>query len=181
MIVSRALSRAAVLFTSLLLLGGVGGVGCTIYRADLSPRPLTPTERGEYRGAGAKITGQAVPDAEMVEKLARVFYVRMINRRFNSISTFHDPALREFFQSPEAFADYFAALVDELERGNFDGLRPWEVSIERLDVLEPTVILVSVKLRGDNSLPLRFWSVGLARSDRWEKHAGRWWIIPGKL
>jgi hypothetical protein len=40
---------------------------------------------------------------------------------------------------------------------------------------------VTVSLRGQNSLPLRWWSVGLDITDRWERIGGRWWVIPGKL
>lgn len=156
-------------------------LGCSSpFSSDMDPRPLEPVERGEYGGPSPKITGPPA-DTEVVEKLARVFYVRMINRRFNSIATYHDPALREFFQSPEAFADYFAAFADELTEAHFEALRPQKIWIEQLDVLQPEMILVSVRFRGQNSLPLRWWRVDLVRTDRWEHHDDRWWIIPGKL
>jgi hypothetical protein len=116
-----------------------------------------------------------------VRRLARVFYTRIINRRFNSIATFHDPALRELFGSPEAFADYFAALADALTVANFEALRPTWLGLEQIDVLEPDAVLVTVRYRGQNSLPLRWWSVELSQTDRWERNDDRWWIIPGKL
>ncbi|MFT5441650.1 MAG: hypothetical protein ACI8W3_000691, partial [Myxococcota bacterium] len=34
-----------------------------------------------------------------LSQLAEIFYERLAHRRVNSISTYHDPALREFFQS----------------------------------------------------------------------------------
>ncbi len=110
-----------------------------------------------------------------------MFYTRIINRRFNSIATYHDPALRELFGSPEAFADYFAALADALTEAHFEALRPTELSVEQLDAIEPDVALVTVRYRGQNSLDLRWWSVELVQTDRWERTNGRWWIIPGKL
>jgi len=159
-----------------------GGLACeSPFSRELSPRPIDPVERGEYRGAPPKVRGETGPHSRDVERLARVFYTKLINRRFNSISTFHDPALRELFSTPEAFADYFAALADALIEAHFEALRPITLEIEQLDVIEPSVVLVTVRYRGENSLPLRWWSVSLERTDRWERSDDRWWIIPGKL
>lgn len=171
--------------TALVVLATLSGLavsGCeSPFSSELDPRPLDPVERGEYRGPPPEIRGEVGPHTDEVARLARVFYTRMIDRRFNSIATFHDPALRELFVSPEAFADYFAAMADALTVAHFEALRPTELRLEKLDVLEPTVILVTVWYRGENSLPLRWWSVELTRTDRWERSDGRWWIIPGKL
>ena len=160
----------------------VHGACASPFSSDLRPRPLDPVERGEYHGPPPLVTGEAGPGpAREVEALARVFYTRVINRRFNSTSTFHDPALRELFATPEAFADYFAALADALDVAHFEALRPTAVDLLQLDVLEADAVLVTVRYHGQNSLPLRFWSVELARTDRWERSESRWWIIPGKL
>jgi hypothetical protein len=166
---------------ALALLGLPVITACNPFAPDLRPKPLDAAERGEYEGPEPEMTGPAAPGAEVVSSLARVFYVRITDRRFNSLSTYHDPALRELFHSPEAFADYFAALADGLTLAHFEALRPYEVVILRLDVLSPNVILVTHRYRGDNSLPLRFWSVSLERVDRWERSDGRWYVIPGKL
>ncbi len=156
--------------------------GCrTPFSSALDPRPLDPVERGEYGGPRPQVAGETGAHSEEVEGLARVFYTRIINRRFNSIATFHDPALRELFSSPEAFSDYFAALADALTVAHFQALRPTELSVEQLDLLESDVVLVTVRYRGQKSLPLRWWSVELVQTDRWERSDGRWWIIPGKL
>jgi hypothetical protein len=151
------------------------------FSSELDPRPLDPVERGEYRGPPPAIRGDTGPHTEALERLARVFYGRIGSRRFNSISTFHDPALRELFATPEAFADYFAALADALTEAHFEALRPTAVELEQLEVIEPSVVLVKVRYHGENSLPLRWWSVDLSRTDRWERSGDRWWIIPGKL
>ena len=157
-------------------------LGCTmLFPSDLGPRPLNPVERGEYRGSPPKVTGEVGQSSDEVERLARVFYTRLINRRFNSIATFHDPALRELLASPEAFADYFAALADALTVAHFEALRPTGLWLEQIAVLESDAVLVTVRYVGQNSLPLRWWSVELVRTDRWERTDGRWWIIPGKL
>ena len=147
----------------------------------LDPRPLDPVERSEYGGPPPAIVGEAGPGSRDVEKLARVFYTRIINRRFNSIATFHDPALRDLFGSPEAYADYFAALADALTVAHFEILRPGTLELERLEVIEPSVVFVTVRYHGQSSLPLQWWSVELLRTDRWERTGDRWQIIPGKL
>lgn len=164
------------------LLLAIAALACTSpFSADLDPRPLDPVERGEFEGAPPEVTGARSTGTGEVEQLARVFYTRIINRRFNSIATFHDPALRELFASPEAFADYFAAFADALSEAHFEALRPTAAELEKMSVLDPDAVLVTVRFRGQNSLPLRWWSVELARTDRWEHSDGRWWIIPGKL
>lgn len=169
----------------LRLLAGLTGLSLAAcaspFSGDLDPRPLDPVERGEYGGPPPTVTGARSSDIAEVEALARVFYTRIINRRFNSISTFHDPALRELFASPEAFADYFAAFADALTEAHFDALRPTSAALEQIDVLDADAVLVTVRFGGQNSLPLRWWSVELTRTDRWERSDGRWWIIPGKL
>lgn len=173
------MSRAARLGVALAVAALLAG--CSPFSSDLDPRPLDPVERGEYDGPRPEITGERTASADEVERLARVFYTRTINRRFNSIATFHDPALRELFDSPEAFADYFAAFADALIVAHFEALRPTSARLQRIDVLDPNAALITVTFRGRNSLPLRWWSVELDRTDRWEKNRGRWWIIPGKL
>ena len=120
-------------------------------------------------------------EMQNLRELADVFYSRVSNRRFNSISTFHDPALREFFQSPEAFADYYADLADALAMANFEYNRPSSVLIEAMEVDSEGYVRVQLVLTGENGKPLRFWKTRLAREDKWERSSGRWWILPGKL
>lgn len=107
------------------------------------------------------------------------FYERLAGRRFNSLTTYRDPALREFFQTPENFSDYFADLAQDLADANFARNQPLATSIEEFVVDAPGRARVRVWLGGDNGLPLRFWSTKLIREDRWERRDGRWWIVPG--
>jgi hypothetical protein len=118
---------------------------------------------------------------ESFEALARIFYSRVTNRRFSSIATYYDPALREFFSSPEAFADYFADLVESLIGAHFRAERPTSVVLKEIEVEAPSRIKVTVRFEGDNALPLRWWKVKMLREDWWEHTGDRWWIIPGKL
>ncbi len=115
-------------------------------------------------------------------RLAEIFYQRLSHRRVNSIATFHDPALREFFQTEEAFADYYADLVQALDDEHFRANRPRRVDLQSLHVEQGADrAVVVVEFRGANALPLRFWSVDYSRRDVWQRAGDRWWIIPGKL
>lgn len=115
-------------------------------------------------------------------RLADIFYQRLAHRRVNSIATFHDPALREFFRSEEAFADYYADLVQKLDYEHFEANRPSGIELVSLHIEQTADRAVAViEFRGGNALPLRWWSVGYARRDTWERGGDRWWIIPNKL
>lgn len=117
-----------------------------------------------------------------LSKIAQIFYQRLSHRRLNSIATFHDPALREFFQSEEAFADYYADLVQKLDLAHFEANRPNEIEMQTLHVEETADrVVIVVEFRGENALPLRFWAVDYLRRDIWARADHRWWIIPGKL
>ena len=120
-------------------------------------------------------------DFTILVPLTGIFYNRINARRFNSLATYEDPSLREFFRSEAAFADYYAAMAEALERAHFASVRPTAVRLDRMERIEPNAVLVEVSFRGKNGLPLRFWSTSVTRRDRWEFGAGRWWIIPGKL
>jgi hypothetical protein len=114
-------------------------------------------------------------------RLADEFYRRMVDRRVNSIATYQDPGLREFFHSEESWADYYADLVQVLGGAHFEALRPTAVALVDVTLETPERALVRVRFTGENDRPLRWWETHLVREDRWERDAGRWWIIPGKL
>ncbi|MFP6578218.1 MAG: hypothetical protein VCC02_00310 [Myxococcota bacterium] len=123
----------------------------------------------------------STPEVARLEELAQIFYVRVSNRRFNSISTFHDPALREFFHSPGAFADYYADFADDLAMASFEYNRPNSFVIEDFEFESDGSVQIRIVFTGESNKPLRFWNTRLLRSDRWEYADGRWWITPGKL
>lgn len=144
-------------------------------------RRYTPEELAGALRAGAF---EAARDRELATlvKLTDIFYRRLVNRRINTIATFHDPALREFFRTGEAFADYYADLVQSLTRSRFEGVRPNRVIVEALMVFgEGRRVTVQVQFRGENSRPLRWWSVYNTREDEWEYTLGQWWVVPRKL
>lgn len=143
---------------------------------------------GEW-GKGARFSGfdpdtlnpGGSADYTVLVPLSAIFYERITARRFNSLATFEDPALREFFQSEAAFADYYAAFAEVLDRAHFESLRPTAVRLDRIERTTSNSVAVEVTFRGENGLPLRWWSTSVSRRDRWEFAGGRWWIIPGKI
>lgn len=120
----------------------------------------------------------ASPELEFHERASK-FYERLTGRRFNSLATFRDPALRGFFETPESFSDYFADLAQDLAEANFERNQPLATEVEEFAVDAPGRARVRVWIGGENGLPLRFWSTRLEREDRWERRGGRWWVVPG--
>ena len=139
-------------------------------------------------GGGARIPvpdggGVAVsPDAALsFQKRAEGFYLRLAFRRFNTLETFNDFILRDHFQSPDLFFDYYADLAQELGVARFEKRRPEAVRIQEFVFEDAGSVRVLVIFQGRNGRPLRPGFVELERVDRWEWQAGTWWIRPGKV
>jgi hypothetical protein len=109
------------------------------------------------------------------------FYTTLIRRRFNTLETFKDSVLRDHFQTPDAFFDYYADLAQSLQAARFDRSRPNYVEVEEFLFENRFIAQVQVRFVGDNSRPLNPGRAVLIRLDRWERVNGRWWIAPGKL
>ena len=138
-----------------------------------APAPLVLVE--EYQG-GPEI------DLVRLRELARDFYARLENRRFNSLATFQDPGLREFFRTEESYSDYYAEVAYELELARIEASRPTRVRILDATRESPNRVRLVVRFTGDNGLPLRWWQIDRERQDVWEVDpTGRWWIVPGKV
>lgn len=119
-------------------------------------------------------------DASEFYRRATEFYDRLEGRRFNSIASFHDAGLRAYFETDQAFTDYFADLADDLVTANFQRSVPLDASVEEFLVDAPGRARVKLRVDGRDGRPLRFWSTHIDREDRWERRSGKWWIIPGK-
>jgi len=138
--------------------------------------------RAKYVGFDpATVNPGGAADYTVLLPLSEIFYQRITARRFNSLATFEDPALREFFKTEAAFADYYAAFAEALENANFESVRPTAVRLTRIERSSPNAVTVFVTFRGENGLPLRWWSTRVSRQDQWEFSSGRWWVIPGKI
>jgi len=136
---------------------------------------LTDTERTEIAAA-------LPPDAvSQLLPLSEIFYGRITSRRFNSRATFEDPSVRQFFPDVAAYSDYYAALVDALDRANIRYNRPTRVDLLGVEVSETGNLMLDLRFVGRNDLPLRWWNTSLARKDEWRWQDGRWFLVPGKV
>lgn len=136
---------------------------------------LTETERA------AIAAGLPVDAVAELLPLSSIFYERITSRRFNSRATFEDPSVRQFFPTVAAYSDYYAALVDALDRANIRFARPTRIELLGIEVAPTGNLLLSLRFVGENDLPLRFWSASLLRTDEWTWRDGRWYVVPGKV
>jgi hypothetical protein len=113
--------------------------------------------------------------------LSEVFYGRITSRRFNSRATFEDPSVRQFFPTVAAYSDYYAALVDALDRAYIRYNRPTRVELLGIEVAASGNLFLELRFVGRNDLPLRWWSASLVRKDEWTWQDERWYVVPGKV
>jgi hypothetical protein len=123
-----------------------------------------------------------VDDPALIEfnTRATAFYGRLTRRRFDSIQTYQDEGLRDFFRSQEAFDDYYADLTSALVDAHFEKNRPIALDVLEFALEGPGRARVSTRFVGEDGRPLRRGRVELERSDRWERVDGAWWIVPGR-
>lgn len=112
---------------------------------------------------------------------ALAFYERLSYRRVNTYATYQDQVLREHFETPEAFDDYYASLAASLDDAYFEQNRPVGVEVAEFRFDRPGVATVKVRFMGKNGLPLRPGKTDVQRADRWERRDGRWWLVPQNL
>jgi hypothetical protein len=149
-----------------LLVGGV--IGCT---TALSPIPVA-----EHGGVVV-----ASNSALSFQRRVDGFYLRLVHRRFNTLETFNDFILRDHFQSPDLFFDYYADLAQALALADFEKSRPEQVVVEEFAFEDDRTARVQVRFVGQDARPLRPGRTVLVRVDRWERVEGTWWVRPGKL
>ncbi len=168
--------RSVVLVLTVALLGSLG---CTVpgwvpFIGDKTPPGPAPDESYGLT---------EVSDESVLEFYARAsfFYDRLRLRRVNTLATYRDEVLRDFFRTDAAFADYYADLAQSLVESHFERNRPLELSVVEFRLQGPGVAEVTTRVVGENGLPLRWWKTDLDRTDRWERIQGRWWIVPRRL
>ncbi len=112
---------------------------------------------------------------------AQAFYERLAQRRFNTLATYNDPALHGYFETLDAYSDYYAQLAEALAAAHFEKNRPLAAELQEFAMESSGRARVRFRLVGRSSQPLRFWRVSIERDDIWEQRGDRWWIVPGKL
>jgi hypothetical protein len=168
--------RAALVLTLAVLIGP--GAGCSWVRTVWPFSGGTPAPRGDPSYGIEVVSNEAVVD---FYERAVFFYSRLARRRFNTLATFRDELLRDYFRSEAAFSDYYADLAQLLDDSHFEQNRPVSLDVVEFVVEGPGSARVTTRIVGKNGLPLRFWNTRLDRVDRWERVEGTWWIVPGKL
>jgi hypothetical protein len=141
-----------------------------------------------FGGAGGAPAADAEQGIQLVEDptllefydRASAFYGRLARRRFDSIETFQDEALRDFFRDEAAYADYYADLTSALVEAHFEKNRPLALEVAELRLEGPGRARVIARIVGDDGRPLRPGHVQLERNDRWERLDGVWRIVPGR-
>lgn len=181
----KRLERPRLALLALVLVALLAGIGCVRpFRGEWGESTVfSGLDEKQAQGFWLTSEADAVEKArfDMLVPLSKVFYERTTNRRVNSKATFDDPALREYFHDPAAFADYYANLVEALDRAYFLSHKPISVRLDRIERIAPKRVIVQVTFRGRNRKPLRYWRTDVTRSDEWEFSSGRWWIVPGKV
>jgi hypothetical protein len=109
------------------------------------------------------------------------FYERLVARRVNTLETFNDPVLRQYFRSEDLFFDYYADLAQSLADAHFEKSRPFAVEVQEMIFEDAARARVQVRFRGWDSRPLRPNRVSLVRRDQWLYEREAWSITPGKL
>jgi hypothetical protein len=138
-------------------------------------------------GAGALAvpeTGSvAVASASALDLQRRTagFYLRLANRRFNALETYHDFIMRGHFRTPELFLDYYADLAEGMANSHFERGSPVAVEVEDFLFEDALTAQVEVRFTGADDRPLRPGHVEMVRVDRWEWADGTWWIRPGRV
>lgn len=113
---------------------------------------------------------------------AETFYRRLALRRINTFGTYKDLNLRSYFQTEQAFSDYYADLAQVLTEAHFEKNRPLTVEVQEFLFDGPGRARVRVRLTGDDAQPLHYFQTQIVeRYDRWERADGEWWLVPGKL
>ncbi len=109
------------------------------------------------------------------------FYQRLVRRRFNTLETFNDPVLRDTFRSLDLFFDYYADFAQALSGAHFEKSRPNVAVVLDFTFDSAQQARVLVRFSGKDGRPLRFGTVYLDRTDRWERADDRWWVAPEQL
>jgi hypothetical protein len=116
-----------------------------------------------------------------LQRRASGFYLRLQQRRFNSLETYHDFIMRGHFKTPELFLDYYADLAEGLVDAHFERGKPIHVEVEQFLFEDAQTARVQVRFVGEDDRPLRPGHVSLVRVDRWQFTDGAWWIRPERV
>ncbi len=124
-----------------------------------------------------------VSDEEALQFAQRVerFYTSLAEIPLDALVTYDNKALRGYFQTPAAFADYYSALATEARRKTLRDGEAVSVKIREFHFESPEQAIVAYEVRGDHERELLFWDVKIDRRDVWRRVDGVWLVFPEKL
>jgi len=111
----------------------------------------------------------------------RSFYEALEDVPLDALVTYENKALRDCFESPSAFSDYFSSLATEARDLSFRDTTARSVRIREFYFDSPDVAIVDVRFTSVHQRALRFWSIGFDRRDTWRWNDGVWQLVPEKL
>jgi hypothetical protein len=147
---------------------------------DLNPfnnKPMGPAPDTSFGVAVLPAGG----DVSRFHERAASFYSQLVNRRFNSILTYRDQALRAYFRDDDAFSDYYTDFSYSLELAAFEQNRPLRLDLTEFSLGEAGIAQVEILITGEDGKPLKYGETDYVRLDRWERHDGEWWLVPAKI
>jgi hypothetical protein len=122
-------------------------------------------------------------DAEIAAFSQRIeaFYGGLEDVPLDALLTYESRQLRDCFETPTGFSDYFSALATAARQAYFRDTTARSVRINEFNFEGPEEATVDVTFTSVHQRALRFWSIAFQRHDRWKRTDGVWRIVPEKL
>jgi hypothetical protein len=141
---------------------------------------------GACFGGGAVAPPPAEPevsdqDALQFAQRVQKFYDALSEVPLDAWVTYENKALRDYFQTPSAYADYYSALATEAREATLRDGFARTVKIREFRFEGPDQAVVEFELRGQHERQLLFWDVKIDRRDVWRRVEGIWLLFPEKL
>jgi hypothetical protein len=122
-------------------------------------------------------------DEEIAAFSARIetFYSGLEDVPLDTLVTFDNRQLRDCFETPSAFSDYFSALATAARDAYFRDTTARKVRIDEFNFEGAEEATVDVTFTSVHQRTLRFWNIHFDRHDHWKRIDGVWRIVPEKL
>lgn len=120
-------------------------------------------------------------DVAAFSERIQAFYSGLEDVPLDALVTFENKKLRDCFETPAAFSDYFSALATEARDQSFRDGAAKSVRVVEFQFDSAEEAWVHVRFTSNHQRVLRFWSIGFDRFDSWRRTDGIWRIVPAKL
>ncbi len=134
-----------------------------------------------WRGDARKLEPVDERDVLLFAERIATFYATLARRSLDAYLTYEDESLRDYFDSPGAFSDYYASLANQVRDAHLRNSSAREVRVREFRFEDPDTVRVDLLLVGRHERGLRFWDIELERTDTWRRARGTWVLAPEKL